>query len=294
MHFDLTDLQLFLQVAEQGSLSKAAARTAIALSAASSRMRQLESRLGQALFVRHASGMRLTAAGVLLREHAQEILRAAQDGQAALDALAQAPGQTLTLWANTTACATLLPHRLGVWLAANPALGLNLREGTSRDVLRAVERGEADIGVIDGDFRPEHLLLLPLGHYRMVALLPLDHPLADLDQCSFEALLRQPMLALSEGSSLRRFIERMAMLAGLRLHVRASASNYSALARWAEAGAGVAIVPEMLGRELSQSHALKLQTIAEPWAERSLQLCLREETGWRPSLRSLVQALKQG
>lgn len=60
MHFDLTDLRLLAAIEATGSLSKAAATFPIAVSAASTRLRQFEQRCGLTLFERRADGMTAT------------------------------------------------------------------------------------------------------------------------------------------------------------------------------------------------------------------------------------------
>ena len=72
---DLITLQLFVAVFEEGTLTRAANREAIAVSAASKRLMELEQVLGVSLFVRRAKGMELTAAGETLLHQAASINR---------------------------------------------------------------------------------------------------------------------------------------------------------------------------------------------------------------------------
>lgn len=71
---DLVTLQLFVAIHEEGSLTRAAARESIALSAASKRLNELEAALGSPLFARQARGMSLTPAGETLLHHARRML----------------------------------------------------------------------------------------------------------------------------------------------------------------------------------------------------------------------------
>ena len=71
---DLATLHLVIAVHEEKTLRGAAGREAIAVSAASKRLTQLERSLGIKLFLRHARGMRLTKAGDALRRHAEQIM----------------------------------------------------------------------------------------------------------------------------------------------------------------------------------------------------------------------------
>ncbi|HMO43639.1 MAG TPA: LysR family transcriptional regulator, partial [Phenylobacterium sp.] len=56
MRFDLTDLRLFCDVVEAGSITRGAERSALALAAASTRIRGMETSLGAALLTRSRQG----------------------------------------------------------------------------------------------------------------------------------------------------------------------------------------------------------------------------------------------
>lgn len=291
VRFDLPDLRLFLAVAEAGSLSKGAAALPLALSAASSRLRLLEDRLGVQLFERHASGVRLTRAGDVLLEHARRIQRAALDAQSAMDGLLGLRRESLQLWANTTANSTILPGVLGRFLAEHPYLNVTLVERPSREVMAAVEHGDADLGVVDGDYEPAGLVLLPLGRYRLAALVPPGHPLAATGACSFRSLTEYPLVGLPDGSSMQRFVEKMADLASLDLHLRARAPSFAAIARLVAGGAGVAVVPETTGRGYRDAMGLVLVSLTDEWAERELKVCVRDWSTLSPMVRALASFL---
>ncbi|WP_374354750.1 LysR family transcriptional regulator [Chitinimonas sp.] len=291
IRFDLPDLQLFIAAAETGSLSKAAARLPLALSAASARLRKLEARLGVMLFERHASGLTLSKAGRSLLEHARRIERAAQDAQAAIDGHAGKQRALLRVWANTTANSTVLPAALGGFLLDHPYLDVALNERPSREVVQAVLNGDADLGVIDGDYDAGDLLCLPLAHYRMVGMAPAHHALLAQESCLFRDLARHPMVGQPEDSSMQRFIEKMADVANIDLHIRARVASFAAIANLVNDGVGIAIVPESIGRSYRDSLGLALLPISDGWASRELKVCIREWEYLSPAVRALATCL---
>ncbi|WP_445293678.1 LysR substrate-binding domain-containing protein [Chitinimonas sp. PSY-7] len=288
LRFDLPDLKLFVAVAAAGSLSKGAAALPVALSAASSRLRQLEHRLGLSLFTRHAGGVRLTSAGETLLEHAQRILRAAHDAQQAMNNLNGEVQEVLRLYANTTANSTVLPSALGRFLADRPFVNVVLTECPSRDVVLAVERGEADLGVIDGGYEPPGLLTLPMGRYRLAVLTAPQHPLAQQGATSFRELARYDLVGLPEASAMQSFLKKMADLAGLDLRIRARAPSFAAIVRLVAAGAGAAVVPESTGRDYCDAMGLALVPLSDEWAARELKLCLRQWEDLPSTVRTLA------
>ncbi|NSL19673.1 LysR family transcriptional regulator, partial [Tatlockia micdadei] len=86
MRYDLTDLKLFMAIAQAGNLSRASQARHLTHSAASQRLRNLEQALGCQLFTREHKGMRLTEEGHAMLEHARGVF-AAIDGMEAEAAL---------------------------------------------------------------------------------------------------------------------------------------------------------------------------------------------------------------
>ena len=74
MRFDLVDLQLFIAVADQRSITRGAERSHLALASASARIKGLEDALGVALLKRGRRGVELTAAGESLLDHARLVI----------------------------------------------------------------------------------------------------------------------------------------------------------------------------------------------------------------------------
>ena len=75
MHFDLSDLRLFVRTADEGNMTRAAAQQHLSLAAASTRIKSLEAQSGQTLLYREARGVRLTPPGEAFLHHARGVLR---------------------------------------------------------------------------------------------------------------------------------------------------------------------------------------------------------------------------
>lgn len=88
MQLSLTDLRLFVAVAELGSLTSAAQRCHLPLPAVSQRMLAIEEQTRCQLLVRGARGVRLTAAGEAFARHARTMLIEADSMRASLGAFA--------------------------------------------------------------------------------------------------------------------------------------------------------------------------------------------------------------
>jgi DNA-binding transcriptional LysR family regulator len=180
MHYDLTDLKVFLAVAEEGNVSRGAERCHLAPSSVSLRIKGLEENIGTALLTRQARGVTLTPAGHVLVEHARRCV--AQLEQMHVDLLPFARGLTghVTFFANNNAISSHLPDDLARFFTLYPSVRITLEERMSHDIVAAVASGRADIGVVALETEHPELDFLPYREDRLVLLAPLGSPLRGL------------------------------------------------------------------------------------------------------------------
>lgn len=291
MHFDLTDLRLLVAIADAGSLSRAAANFPIALSAASNRLRLLEHRLGLALFSRHADGMTPTPAGRIALDHARRVLAEAIQLSQALDGLTGRQRVQIRLAANTVANSTFLPPALGPFLNDYPEVDLQVEERPSQEILHAVQAGDIDIGVLDGNLPLEGIVSLPFRHDRLVLFVPADHALATRGHCLFREALGYPFVGMPTERAMQRFVEEMATLLGKPLTVRVRAPSFFAIAQLVAQKVGLAVLPEAAAQRHSETLPAVIVTLDDPWATRELRLCVRKLDGLSAQARQLVTYL---
>ena len=177
MHFDLTDLRLFLHVAEAGSITAGAARSGLALASASARVRGMEEQSGVALLERGRRGVEPTPAGRALLHHARLVAQQIERMRGELGEYARGLKGHVRLLANTAAMAEFLPEALAAFLAANPNVDIDLDERPSTEVARSVAEGLADAGVAADHADLSGLECFPFRADRLVLAVPPGHPL---------------------------------------------------------------------------------------------------------------------
>ena len=120
MRFDLTDLRLFCDVVDAGSITAGADKSGLALAAASTRIRKMEAALGAALLSRSRQGVTPTPAGRMLLKHARAILTQQARMREDLSAYAGGLSGEVKVLANTNALTEFLPEALSSFLADHP------------------------------------------------------------------------------------------------------------------------------------------------------------------------------
>lgn len=291
MHFDLTDLRLLVAIAETGSLSRAAANFPIALSAASNRLRLLEERMGMPLFVRHATGMLPTPAGRIALDHARRVLDEAAQLTSAMEGLAGRRRISVRLAANTVANSTFLPPALGPFLADYPDVDLQIEERSSHEILQALQSGDIDVGVLDGNLPLEGIVSLPFRHDRLVLLVPAAHSLSSRSHCLFREALGFPFVGMPGERAIQRFVEEMATLLGRPITMRVRAPGFFAIAQLVAQGVGLAVLPEAAAQRHSETLPVAIVSLDDPWATRELRLGVRSLDTLSAQARQLVAYL---
>jgi DNA-binding transcriptional LysR family regulator len=131
MRVDLVDLQLFVAVADSGSITRGAERAHLALASASARIKGLETDLGVALVRRRRRGIELTAAGESLRDHARIIMHNVAIMQGDIAGFSSGVKASVHLLANTAGLSEHLPKALAAFLREYPDISLDVEERES-------------------------------------------------------------------------------------------------------------------------------------------------------------------
>ncbi len=146
---DLNSLRIFLAVAEEGSVSRAAEKLNYVQSNITARLRTLETELGAELFYRKPRGMSLTPRGDKLLAYARKMLHLAIEAKMVL-ADCDDPQGTLTLGSMETTAAIRLPPFLADYHQRHPMVDITLRTGTSAELRQHVLEYQLDGAFVGG------------------------------------------------------------------------------------------------------------------------------------------------
>lgn len=288
MRFDLTDLRLFLDVAEAGSITHGAGRAHLALASASARLRGLEEAFRVRLLERGRRGATPTAAGRALTRHARLVLAQVDALQGELAAYAKGLKGRVRLLCNTAALAEVVPERLAAFLAAEPETDVEVEERPSQRIVRAVADGNAEIGIVSDAVDLAGLETFAFSTDQLVLAVPRGHALARRRSVEFREALDHPLVGLGAGSALQDHLGDQAARLGRVLHLRARLPDFQALCRLVERGAGLAVVPETAARRCRSTMAMGYVRLSDPWALRRLTICVRRLAGLPAPAQRLV------
>jgi len=299
MRYDLTDLKLFLRVAETGSITAGAEQTHLALASASARIRGMEETLGVPLLLRGRRGVEPTDAGRTLLYHARTITQQMERMRADLGEYASGLKGHVRLLSNTSALTESLPDPLAEFMARHPQVNVDLQERPSREIVQALRDELADIGIVTDAVDSSGLESFVFREDRLVLALPPRHPLArqpagtaKRGTLAFADVLGEDFIGLGSESALQRYLSEQATQLGARLRYRVRVRTFDAICRMVALGNGVAVLPESAVKNSRDGGSVKVVKLSDAWTRRRQLVCMRNYEALPGYARELVDALR--
>ncbi|NIF30469.1 LysR family transcriptional regulator [Pantoea sp. Tr-811] len=293
MRYDLTSLDLFITVAQERNLTRAAGIKHLAVSAISKRISELEAQIGSPLLIRNARGVELTPAGQSLLFYARQLKQTMAQLDNELSEFAAGVKGHIRIHAITSALSQFLPQDLAGFAERYPQIRFDIEERVGSAVIRAVADGRADLGIIASHTPTQGLEALPYRNDELTLLVPASHPLAALKSVKLEDVLEHEFVGPHLDSSLNALLSAEAEKLGQPLKLRIRISSFDCMCRMVSNGLGLAILPRSVVEPYLRSHRLKRVALNEPWARRSLLLVLRKDDHAAATLRTFIDHLTQ-
>jgi len=294
VRFDLRDLELFVAVADTGSIAKAAEASHTVPSAVSKRLSDLEASFSLSLLVRGARGVELTPAGHAFLLRARRMLHQAGQLEGELRAYASGLRGHVRVFANISSIVEFLPAALAGFLQSHPEVQVHLEEHVSSAIAQAVADNVADLGIISDIPAVEGLQLLPYRSDELILLTAADHPLGRRAEVALRETLGFPLVGLHANSSLHHLLAKAAAESNLPLTFRIQVTSFDAVCAMVAAGLGIGIVPRAVTTAYTASLNLRAVKLSDPWARRQLFLCVRQQEPLHPAAQMLLEYLQQG
>lgn len=248
----LYHLETLLWIDRLGTFSAAAERLNTTQPAVSARMRELEQRMGAALFRRDGRGMSLTAAGRKLVRDCDPLLRDMQRALLGSGGFAEASG-VVRIGAGEIAAASCLPPFVAALKDQMPGVGLEIEIDLTANLIQQLLTGRTDIAFAAGPVAHPALKTRPIGE---VALVWLASPATAAAFAEGREGASVPVWSLASHSPIHgrmREAIRSSRIAQKSLNLCNNARMMIDIAR---AGGGVGIFPEPMVRGAMAEGAL--------------------------------------
>jgi LysR family carnitine catabolism transcriptional activator len=289
---DLRRIRSFRAVAEYGGFRAASEALGVSQPTLSAHIAELEAELKVTLLSRTTRRVRLTRIGERFLNRAR---RALDDLELAAveirDEAALQRGRVVLVCTPTLATHAISPA-LRSFRKKFPAVAVELIDEPSGTVERRLVEGEADLGFAPKPERMASLAYHQLGQDRFVAVMPPEFAGSAEAVMNVADLGGLPMISMMPGTSMRITIERAFASAGVRYEAAFEVRSHSTLLGLAEAGLGVAILPESAVTG-SAERGVRVVQLRNPSVVREVGIIQRRGEVLSPAAAELAKVLKQ-
>ncbi|MDO3433196.1 MULTISPECIES: LysR family transcriptional regulator [Rhizobium] len=252
MAFTLRQIQYFVAVAEQGSVTRAAQNLSISQSSVTEALKELETDLGVELFERHPRGLTITHNGHQFLRHATKILASVSDARTSFAGQRSALSGTLNIGVTSLVAGYVLSDLLARYRRACPGIEVSAIEDNGGYLEHLLVGGELDVAVmVISNLRDRMALqaeILETSPYRL--WLPMGHPLVSADIISVADIAREPLIMLTV-DEIEENTGKLLSALGARPHVAFRTRSVEAVRSLVATGAGVALLPDLVYRPWS-------------------------------------------
>lgn len=247
MSITLRQLEIFLALAEHENTSRAASALLLSQSAVSMALSELEKQLGEPVFDRTGSGLRLNTGGRRLRAHARDTLRRARDVET-LFAEDRVAGR-LDVGASSTIGIYVLPEIVAAFTETYPDAAIRLDIGNSTHVSNRVQSHAIDVGFVEGPAPSGDLDAVPWRTDELVLFCSASHPVAATGKLQQRDVVDVQWVLREQGSGTRAVFERAMGDDARRLSHALELGHSEAVRRAVEAGAGIGCLSRRVVQE---------------------------------------------
>lgn len=290
---EIRQLRYFREVANREHVSEAAQFLHIAQSAISRQIANLEKELGVRLFENVGRNVKLTPAGRLFLEHAENALKSIDYAKKQIDEYLDPERGTVKIGFPTSLASHFLPTVISAFKERHENIGFQLRQGSYKFLIDAVRNREIDIAFLgpvplNEDDIEGHILFSE----SISALLSTSHPLATKKILRLNELRHDEFVLFPEGMVLHRIVIDSCKQAGFIPRASTMGEDLDAIKGLVSAGMGVTLLPESTIFDSTPPLTVKIP-ILTPKVKRSVGLIIPKNRELAPSEKVFFEFVKE-
>ena len=258
---EIRSLRSFLAVAETSHFTRAARKVHLSQSAISHQIKELEQEIGVPLFDRGGRKVRLTAAGMILRDHAARAIRTLDEAIPAIAEVESLSRGQVSVGVVQVLDNLLVPRVIAHFTDAHPGIGIRVERLWQSDIESAVRSGDLDLGICLDPPKIRGVVLEILAETPFAVIVAGKHLLAGRRSLGVVELGQVPLILFPQkGSWLRQLTDKTLSAARIEPTGSIEMDSVEAILATVEQGLGVAFLPiAVLGRGKAGLRAVPIE-----------------------------------
>ena len=275
----------FVRTVEKGSFTRAAQELNYAQSSVSKMVADLESECGMTLLERGKSGVRLTSAGEQLMPFFRKLLNDQRELEGQLCRMNGIETGLVRIGTFSSVAINWLPDIFARLREDYPGIEYEMLLGDYAEVERWIGEGRVDCGFLRLPTLPG-FDAVPLRQDEYKLVMPVGHPLAEMETVAVEELEGLPFLLLEHGgrTEVTELLERW----DVHPDIRFTTWEDFAIMAMAEKGLGVGMLPDMILRRIP--YKIEVRSLREPYY-RSIGIAMKSRAHMSPAVGRFIEYL---
>lgn len=274
---DLKQLRYVVQIADSGSISRAAELLRVAQPSLSLQLKSVEEELGVRLLARHARGVTLTEDGKVFVEYARRILHEMDQIPQVLRSAASNPTGRVSVGLPTSACRGLSMRLIEAAAQLYPGVKLHIIEAMTGYLDEWIQSGKLDVALLYNHKAFENVAWTELMVEDLMVIAAAESEVAAMDKVQFAALGEMPLVLPGTPNTLRNVLERLTSRLDLEIKVALDCDSLPGLLQLVGAGY-VTVLPSFAVKPEIASGVLKAIPLVNPTPSWTLSVVLSKLT----------------
>ena len=268
-------LRIIQALAENGSLTAAANALFLTQSALSHQIRYLEQKLEISLWQRDGRKLRLTQAGELMLQVAQQVLPVLEQTEQTLQAYAEGRAGILRIGVECHPCYEWLKKILADFLREMPQMDVDIVHQFQFSGMEGLLNHHIDLLVTPDAVNQVGVLYQPMFDYELVLLVEENHPLARQSYIEASALQNELLLTFPVAHERLDVFTQFLMPAGI--HPRSKAmQSMDIMVQMVALQRGITVLPNWLAMEFCQTLPVRAIRLGKKGLAKKLFAAIRE------------------
>lgn len=289
---ELRQIQYFIEVAKREHVTEAALSLHVAQSAVSRQIFNLESELGVDLFIRDGRNVKLTPIGKIFLDHMEQAMKVIENAKREVEEYRDPEKGVVRIGFPSSLAHYTLPTVISAFREKYPEVKFHLKQGSYRDLTDNVVKGDIDMALLGPLPKHDKVKGTILFTEKIVALLPMNHPLAGKRELSLSQLQNDSFILFPNGFVLRDLIVNACQQIGFKPQVSFEGEDIDSIKGLVSAGLGITLIPEITVVDCLPRSTVMIP-IVEPRVTRSVGVIIPKERQLLPTERLFYEFLKE-
>jgi DNA-binding transcriptional LysR family regulator len=281
-------LQVLCEVAEAGSFSLAAEKLHLSQSALTQQIKNLEDYYELKVFDRTGKKVLLTEEGKVLFEIATQILDLNREAEEIIADLKGLSRGTLRIGTSYSFADYYLPTLLMDFHEKYPKISIQVSAGNSSQIIDNTLLYKNDIAFVANHPGNNKLVVREFMSDTLVAIIPLQHKLAERESITLNELNRELLILREQGSSKREMVDETFRKKRISPRIIMESASTAAIKKMVERGAGIGILSSQLVKNEVEANAFKALPFTEVEMAHKFYLIYRKDKFFSQALKAFV------